>query len=57
MCRDVLAQHKPVFTFDSQHNRAIMDTGAIGVSCDEAGLARLVDGIDGDWISVPSGPR
>jgi predicted Rossmann fold nucleotide-binding protein DprA/Smf involved in DNA uptake len=57
MCRDVLAQHKPVFTFDSQCNRTIMDAGAIGISCDDAGLARLVDGIDGNWISVPSGPR
>lgn len=57
MCRDLLVQHKPVFVFDSQHNRAIMDAGAIGVSCDEAGLARLVDGIDGNWISVSSALR
>lgn len=57
MCRDLLVQHKPVFTFDSQYNRTIMGAGAIGLSCDEAGLARLVDGIDGNGISVPSGPR
>lgn len=57
MCRDVLAQHKPVFTFDSQHNRAIMDAGAIGISCDDAGLARLVDGIAGNGTSVSSASR
>lgn len=57
MCRDLLVQHKPVFTFDSQYNRTIMGAGAIGISCDDAGLARLVDGIDGNGISVPSGPR
>lgn len=57
MCRNVLAQHKPVYTFDSQQNSAIMDAGAIGVSCDDAGLARLVDGIDDNGTSVSPAPR
>jgi hypothetical protein len=42
MCQNLLVQHKPVFTFDSQYNRTIMDAGAIGISCDDAGLAKLV---------------
>jgi hypothetical protein len=57
MCRDLLAQHKPVFTFDSQHNRGIMDAGAVGISCDEAGLARLIDGIDSKATLVSPAPR
>jgi predicted Rossmann fold nucleotide-binding protein DprA/Smf involved in DNA uptake len=57
MCRDLLAQHKLVFTFDSQYNRTIMDAGAIGISCDEAGLARLVNRIDGNGTLVSPAPR
>lgn len=57
MCRDLLVQRRPVFTFDSHHNRASMDAGAIGISCDEAGLARLVDGIDGNETLVSPAPR
>jgi predicted Rossmann fold nucleotide-binding protein DprA/Smf involved in DNA uptake len=57
MCRDLLAQHKPVFTFDSQHNRGIMDAGAVGISCDEAGLAHLIDGIDSKATLVSPAPR
>jgi predicted Rossmann fold nucleotide-binding protein DprA/Smf involved in DNA uptake len=57
MCRDLLAQHKPVFTFDSQHNRGVMDAGAVGISCDEAGLARLIDGIDSKATLVSPAPR
>jgi hypothetical protein len=57
MCRDLLAQHKPVFTFDSRHNRGIMDAGAVGISCDEAGLARLIDGIDSKATLVSPAPR
>jgi len=57
MCRNVLAQHKPVYTFDSQYNHNIMGSGAVGITCDEAGLARLVDGIDGNGTSASPAPR
>jgi len=57
MCQNLLVQHKPVFTFDSQYNHNIMGSGAVGITCDEAGLARLVDGIDSNGTSASPAPR
>ena len=41
LCLDLIADRKPLFTFDSKHNRNILDKGAVGISCDEHGLSKL----------------
>lgn len=45
LCLDLIAQRKPLFAFDSDFNRNILDRGAVGISCDEHGLSRLMAGL------------
>ena len=57
LCRQAIDRGKRVFTFDSKLNQNIVDMGAVGVSCDDAGLGRIIEDLDcdGDSVSPVSG--